>query len=96
MLEIAIRDAVDNDENINDNGTINWSFVDADAYAECRSFWKDDVDFYEAFDEIANKITAEQMEENTNAQIEMDFDLLDRYPNAIEQLEVLKTDFLGL
>ena len=63
MLEIQMRDAVNKDENLNENGSINWSFVDADAYAECRSFWKDDEDFYESFDEIANTITAEWTEE---------------------------------
>ena len=97
MLEIQIRDAVNKAENINENGTINWSFVDADAYAACRSFWKDDADFYESFDEIAEMITAEMTEEaNAERQLELDFDLLSRYPNAVEQVEVLKTDFLGM
>ena len=74
MLEIAMRDAVNKDENLNENGSINWNFVDADAYAECRSFWKDDADFYESFDEIANMITAEWTEE---ANAERQFELFD-------------------
>ena len=45
MLEVQMRDAVSKAENLNLNGTINWNLVDADAYAACRSFWKDDVDF---------------------------------------------------
>ena len=97
MLEIEIRDAVEKDENLNENGSINWNFVDADAYAECRSFWKDDEDFYESFNEIADMIIAERKEEAAaETQIDMEFDLLARYPNAVEQLEVLKTDFLGM
>lgn len=74
MLEIEMRDAVNKDENLNENGTINWSFVDADAYAECRSFWKDDEQFYESFDEIANMITAEWTEE-ANAERQLSFDI---------------------
>ena len=74
MLEIEIRDAVNKSENINENGTINWSFVDADAYAECRSFWKDDKQFYESFDEIAEMITAEWTEE-ANAERQLSFDI---------------------
>jgi len=74
MLEIEIRDAVNKDENLNENGSINWNFVDADAYAECRSFWKDDADFYEAFDEIAEMITAEWIEE-ANAERQLSFDI---------------------
>ncbi len=54
MLEIEMRDAVEKEENLNENGSINWNFVDADAYAECRSFWKDDEDFYDSFNEIAD------------------------------------------
>lgn len=74
MLEIQMRDAVNKDENLNENGTINWNFVDADAYAECRSFWKDDADFYESFDEIANTIIAEHIEEAT-AEFQLELDL---------------------
>ena len=73
MLEIAMRDAVNKDENLNENGSINWNFVDADAYADCRSFWKDDADFYESFDEIADMITAERKEEaDAETQLEME------------------------
>ena len=97
MLEMEIRDAVEKAENLNENYSINWNFVDADAYAACRSYWKDDEDFYESFNEIADMIIAERSEEAAaETQLEMDFDLLARYPNAVEQLEVLKTDFLGM
>ena len=69
-----MRDAVVKAENLNQDGTINWSFVDADAYAECRSFWKDDADFYESFDEIANTIIAEHVEEAA-AEMQLELDL---------------------
>lgn len=74
MLEIQMRDAVVKADNLNEDGTINWSLVDSDAYAECRSFWKDDVDFYESFDEIANTIIAEHIEEAA-AEIQLELDL---------------------
>jgi hypothetical protein len=63
MLEIDIRDAVDKSENLNENFTINWNFVDADVYAANISYWKDDTQFYEAFDEIAETIVRERTEE---------------------------------
>jgi hypothetical protein len=97
MLEIEIRDAVEKSENLNEDYSINWNFVDADAYAECRSFWKDDATFYESFNEIVDTIKAERSEEAAaETQIEMEFDLLSRYPHAVQQLEVLKKDFLGM
>jgi hypothetical protein len=74
LLENTVRDAVNKDENINEDYSINWNFVDADAYAECRSYWKDDVDFYESFDIIANVIIAERKEE---AYAERQFDMFD-------------------
>ena len=74
MLEIQMRDAIANPTNLYTDGSINWSFVDADAYAECRSFWKDDADFYESFDEIANTIIAEHIEEAT-AEFQLELDL---------------------
>jgi hypothetical protein len=74
MLEIQMRDAIANPTNLYTDGSINWDFVDADAYAECRSFWKDDADFYESFDEIANTIIAEHIEEAT-AEFQLELDL---------------------
>ena len=74
MLEIEIRDAVEKEENLNENGSINWNFVDADAYAECRSFWKDDEDFYDSFNEIADMIIAERKEE-ADAERQLSFDI---------------------
>lgn len=72
MLEIEIRDAVEKSENLNEDYSINWNFVDTDAYAECRSFWKDDATFYESFDEIVDTIKAERSEE-ANAERQLSF-----------------------
>jgi hypothetical protein len=96
MLEVDIRDAVFKAENMNTDGTINWNFVDADVYASNVNLWKDDEQFYEAFNEIADQVAKEMTPKATATQLEMDFDLLARYPNAVEQVEVLKTDFLGM
>ena len=74
MLEIGMRDAVEKEENLNENGSINWNFVDADAYAECRSYWKDDEDFYDSFNEIADMIISERKEEAA-AERQLSFDI---------------------
>lgn len=55
-IEATIKTAIDNPDNINHDGSINWNYVDADTYLECRSFCRNDADFYEMFNEIANKI----------------------------------------
>ena len=74
MLEMEIRDAVEKAENLNEDYSINWNFVDADAYAQCRSFRKDDEQFYESFNEIADMIIAERSEE-ANAERQLSFDI---------------------
>ena len=74
MLEIEIRNSVEKSENLNDDYSINWNFVDADAYAECRSFWKDDEQFYESFDEIVDMIISERKEE-ADAERQLSFDI---------------------
>jgi hypothetical protein len=74
MLEIEIRDAVEKSENLNEDYSINWNFVDADAYAACRSFWKDDEQFYESFNEIVDMIISERKEE-ADAERQLSFDI---------------------
>ena len=89
-LQESINTATFNKENWNADGSINWSFVDADAYADCFDMYADTEAFYNDFNEIVDVIIAEMREEARS-----EIDLLQQYPNAIEQLEVLKTDFLG-
>jgi hypothetical protein len=74
MLEIEIRNSVEKSENLNEDYSINWNFVDADAYAACRSFWKDDEQFYESFDEIVDMVISERKEE-ADAERQLSFDI---------------------
>ena len=60
VLESKMREAIDLDENKKEDGSINWNFVDADAYMDCSNLFRSDADFYEAFDDIGGKIQAEQ------------------------------------
>ena len=60
VLESTMRSAIDKDENKKEDGSINWNFVDADPYMDCKNLFRSDADFYEAFDDIGGKIQAEQ------------------------------------
>tara|TARA_B110000977_G_scaffold192560_1_gene266258 strand:- start:113 stop:346 length:234 start_codon:yes stop_codon:yes gene_type:complete len=59
VLESTMRTAIDLDENKKEDGSINWNFVDADSYMECKNLFRSNKDFYEAFDNIGDKIQAE-------------------------------------
>ena len=59
VLESTMRSAIDLDENKNKDGSVNWNFVDADAYMDCKNLFRSDADFYEAFDDIGDKIQME-------------------------------------
>jgi hypothetical protein len=72
-LNEVIREATFNSENWNDDGSINWSFVDADAYAICFVLYNDTDAFYDDFNEIADVIIREMREEaQSEAQFEME------------------------
>ena len=62
-LQEAMINATNNNENLNADYGINWSFVDADAYAECFTMFADTTEFYTSFDEIADAIIADRAEE---------------------------------
>ena len=71
-LNESIRTASFNADNWNADGSINWSFVDADAFDECNRLFDGTKAFYEAFDEIVNVIIAEMREEaESEARFEM-------------------------
>lgn len=70
LLESSMRCAIEREENINEDGSINWNFVDADAYWTCSEFFKDSETFYEAFDEIAKVIESERTSVETAEQLE--------------------------
>jgi hypothetical protein len=62
-LQESINTATFNAENWNADGSINWSFVDADAFDECNKLFDGTAAFYEAFDEIVTAIRNEMREE---------------------------------
>lgn len=64
VLKNSIYTALESEENFDRNGNIIWEYVDADAYADVRSFFKDDETFYEYFNDIVDGIIGE-MEEAT-------------------------------
>ena len=71
-LQDSITTATFDSENWNADGSINWSFVDADAFDECNRLFDGTKAFYEAFDEIVNVIIAEMREEaESEARFEM-------------------------
>ena len=91
MLEAEVREAVSKDENRNDDGSINWNYVDSDCYMSGAPKWfKDDTVYYETWNDIADAI---EKEEPVDTSVQME--LFKKYPNAVEQIEVLKKDFLG-
>ena len=72
ILESEMRSAVDNEDNQFKDGSINWCFVDADAYHACHNFFKDDETFYEYFHDIANKLQAEMNPVSNEIQLELE------------------------
>ena len=59
LLESYMRDAVTNTENLQKDGSVNWSFVDADCFMDVGHYFKDQNDYMESFNEIAGQIEAE-------------------------------------
>ncbi len=72
ILESNMREAIANPDNQFKDGSINWNFVDADAYHACHNFFRNDADFYESFHDIANKIEAEINPGPVEIQLEME------------------------
>ena len=50
---------------------------------------------YMSQDDVKNMLAANEYPMSCEEDEEVEEDLLARYPNAIEQLEVLKSDYLG-
>ena len=71
ILKNSIYSAIGNEENYDENGNINWDYVDADAYEDVRNWFKDDETFYEYFDDIAKGIIYEMEVNETSFQHEM-------------------------
>ena len=73
-LRNVVEAVADRAENLNEDYSINWNFVDADAYTACREDFASEELFYEAFDEIAGNIIAERSEE---AASEREYEMFD-------------------
>lgn len=54
LLEVEFNQAINNTENLNDDGSINWNFVDADCYMAVGKLYKDSTSFYEDFNDLAD------------------------------------------
>tara|TARA_B110000858_G_scaffold177830_1_gene213156 strand:- start:619 stop:864 length:246 start_codon:yes stop_codon:yes gene_type:complete len=72
-LTESITKATFDSDNWNEDGSINWSFVDSDAYHECFKLYASVEGFYRDFNEIANVIIAEMREE---AEAEAQFEIV--------------------
>ena len=59
ILESTIRTAINNADNYNEDGSINWSFVDADCYMDCRALYKNDKEYYDTYGDLQDKVFAE-------------------------------------
>ena len=72
LLESYMRDAVTNTENLQKDGSVNWSFVDADCFMDVGHYFKDQDDYMESFNEIAGQIEAEMNPASDEIQLEME------------------------
>jgi hypothetical protein len=72
LLESYMRDAVTNTENLQKDGSVNWSFVDADCFMDVGHYFKDQNDYMESFNEIAGQIEAEMNPASDEIQLEME------------------------
>ena len=72
LLESYMRDAVTNTENLQKDGSVNWSFVDADCFMDVGHYFKDQNDYLESFNEIAEQLEAEMNPVSNEIQLEME------------------------
>jgi len=71
LVEAAVREAASKAENRNEDGSINWNFVDSDCYMSGVNKWfKDDVEYYAAWNDVADQVEAEEPAD-TSVQLEM-------------------------
>ena len=47
--------AVENPDNYNTDGSINWNFIDADVYMDANTYGMTQEEYIKQFDELANK-----------------------------------------
>lgn len=54
-MQEAFDQAIDNAENFNADGSVNWNFVDADVYMDANTEGMTQEEYIKQFDELANK-----------------------------------------
>ena len=64
LLESRFHEAVNNPENINEDGSINWNFVDADCFMALGKLFKDATTFTNTPNDLADKWEAKQPFDN--------------------------------
>jgi hypothetical protein len=72
LLESNMREAVTLTENLQSDGSVNWSFVDADCYMTVGHYFKDQTQYMESFNEIAGQIEAEMNPVSNEIQLELE------------------------
>lgn len=73
LLEAEFNQAVNNTENLNDDGSVNWNFVDADCYMAVGKLYKDSASFYEDFNDLADVHEAKSTTIDSNFQTSFNF-----------------------
>ncbi|MCG7944839.1 MAG: hypothetical protein N0C84_00675 [Candidatus Thiodiazotropha taylori] len=59
ILEAHVRENVDNDNFILEDGGRDWNAIELACYSECGTFFKDDAEFDQAFSEIVFQVGRE-------------------------------------
>lgn len=59
-MQEAFDKAINNAENFNADGTVNWNFIDADVYMDTNTYGMTQDEYIEQFDKLANEWEASQ------------------------------------
>ena len=54
-MQEAFDKAINNAENFNADGTVNWNFIDADVYMDANTYGMTQDEYMEQFDKLANE-----------------------------------------
>jgi hypothetical protein len=75
LVEAQVREAVEKKENLNEDGTINWNFVDSDCYMSgVPNYYSNDELYYETWEEIVENYIA-GMREEAASEVQLELDL---------------------
>ena len=78
LLQVEFDKAVSNPENHNEDGSINWNFVDSDCYMAVGKLFKDSTTFYEHWNDLADKFEAKSSTVDANFQTSFNFNKEDK------------------